>query len=50
MAIAKDYILLGISMKKIAKKRKTSYYHVRSTLKHIEQFLGEARVSQDKEH
>jgi len=35
MAIAKDYFLMGLSMKKIAAKRQLSYYCVRETLKKI---------------
>lgn len=34
--IAKDYFLDGLSMKKIAKKRDTTYYGVRKTLKKIQ--------------
>lgn len=39
MTIAKDYFLQGISMKKIADKRRVSFYHVRQTLEKIQQFL-----------
>ena len=39
MAIAKDYFLLGLSMKKIAGKRRCSYYHVRKTLKKIQRLV-----------
>jgi len=39
MAIAKDYFLLGISMRKIADKRHWSYYRARKTLIRIQQFL-----------
>jgi predicted DNA-binding protein YlxM (UPF0122 family) len=34
--IAKDYLLEGLSMKKIAKKRDSTYYCVRKTLKKIQ--------------
>jgi len=39
MAIAKDYFLLGLSMKKIAVKRRLSYYRVRETLKKIQRLV-----------
>ena len=39
MAIAKDYFLLGLSMKKIAGKRRRSYYRVRETLKKIQRLV-----------
>jgi hypothetical protein len=39
MAIAKDHFLQGISMKKIADKRRLSFYHVRKTLEKIQKFL-----------
>ncbi|MHC4462436.1 MAG: hypothetical protein ACYS6W_01510 [Planctomycetota bacterium] len=39
MAIAKDYFLLGLSMRKIAGKRRWSYYHVRKTLKKIQRLV-----------
>jgi predicted DNA-binding protein YlxM (UPF0122 family) len=37
--IAKDYFLLGLSMKKIAGKRNSTYYHVRKTLKKIQRLI-----------
>ncbi|MHC4543521.1 MAG: helix-turn-helix domain-containing protein [Planctomycetota bacterium] len=40
MAIAKDHFLQGISMKKIADKRRVSFYHVRKTLERIQQLLA----------
>ena len=40
MAIAKDYFLLGLSIRKIAKKRHRSYYSVRETLKKIQEFVA----------
>jgi len=39
MAIAKDYFLMGLSMKKIASKRRCSYYRVRKTLKKIQRLV-----------
>jgi len=39
MAVAKDYFLLGISMKKIAGKQHWSYYRVRKTLKKIQRLV-----------
>jgi len=39
MVIAKDYFLLGLSMKKIAGKRRRSYYRVRETLKKIQRLV-----------
>ncbi len=39
MAIAKDYFLLGLSMKKVANKRRTTYYRVREILKKIQQLV-----------
>ena len=37
MVIAKDYFLLGKSMKYIAEKRHLSFYHVRKTIEKIQQ-------------
>ena len=39
MNIAKDYFLMGLSIKKIAEKRHCSYYHVRETMKKIQQLI-----------
>ena len=39
LAVAKDYFLLGLSMKKIAGKQRWSYYHVRETLKKIQRLV-----------
>lgn len=39
MDIAKDYFLLGVSIRKIAAKRHCSYYRVRETLKEIQQLV-----------
>ncbi len=38
--IAKDYLLTGLSMKKIAKKRDATYYCVRKTLKKIQGIIA----------
>ena len=40
MDIAKDYFLVGLSMKAIADKMGCSYYRVRQKLKEIEQLIG----------
>jgi predicted DNA-binding protein YlxM (UPF0122 family) len=39
MAIAKDYFLRGLSIKKIASRRKLSYYRVREILKKIQSLI-----------
>ena len=39
MDIAKNYFLLGISMREIADKQQWSYYHVRKTLLKIQRLL-----------
>ena len=39
MGIAKDYFLLDLSMKKIAKKHNSTYYRVRETLKKIQRLI-----------
>lgn len=41
MAIAKDYFLTGLSMRKITKKRRRSFYHVRETILKIKSILDE---------
>jgi len=40
MTIAKDYFLLGISMKRIAETRHLSFYKVRKILEKIQQLLA----------
>ncbi len=40
MTIAKDYFLLGISMKKIAETRHLSFYHVRKALEKIQKIIA----------
>ena len=39
MAVAKDYFLGGLAMRRIAKKRRCSYYRVRVSLKKIQRFI-----------
>jgi len=39
MSIAKDYFLMGLSIKKIAAKRHLTYYRARETIKKIRQTL-----------
>ena len=39
MAVAKDYFLAGISMRKIAAKRYRSYYRVRQSIKKIQRIV-----------
>jgi len=43
MAIAKDYFLMGLSMKKIAAKQRLTYYRVRETLKKIQRVISAIR-------
>ena len=38
-AVAKDYYLLGLSMRRIAAKRRWSYYRVRDTLNEIQSIM-----------
>ena len=40
LAIAKDYYLMGLSMKQIATKRRCSYYRVRGTLIEIQNIIN----------
>ena len=40
LAIAKDYFLLGLSIRKIAGKRRRSYYHIRDTLNDIRSIVA----------
>ena len=39
MAVAKDYFLAGMSMRKIAAKRHRSYYRVRQSIKKIQRIV-----------
>lgn len=41
LAIAKDYYLMGLSMRQIAKKRCWSYYRIRDTLSEIQNVVNE---------
>jgi predicted DNA-binding protein YlxM (UPF0122 family) len=41
LAIAKDYYLMGLSMRRIAAKRRWSYYRVRDTLIEIRSIVNE---------
>lgn len=43
MAIAKDYFLTGLSIKKIATKQHLTYYRVRETLKKIQRVISTIR-------
>jgi predicted DNA-binding protein YlxM (UPF0122 family) len=45
--IAKDYLLAGLSMKKIARRRNRTYYGVRKTLKKIQGIIAlpEAKIA-----
>lgn len=40
MAIARDYLLLGLPMTKIAAKRELSYYRVRETVKKLRRLVA----------
>ncbi len=42
MTIAKDYFLTGLSIRKIALKRHRSFYHVRETMKKIQNILKDS--------
>jgi len=42
LAVAKDYFLLGLSIRKIAGKRDLSYYRVREILKKIQRLISTA--------
>ena len=42
MRIARDYFLLGLSLRKIAVKRRCSYYRIRQTMKKVQQLVGVA--------
>ena len=42
LAVAKDYFLIGLSMRKIAGKRRRSYYNVRDTLNEIRNIVTES--------
>ena len=40
LAIAKDYYLMGLSMRQIAAKRRRSYYRVRDTINEIQSIVN----------
>ena len=46
MAVAKDYFLLGLSIRKIAAKRQCSFYRIRKHLKKIQWLVDE--INADK--
>ncbi len=48
MAIAKDYFLAGLSIRKIALKRRRSRYHVDETIKKINSILKECGYANTK--
>jgi len=39
MAVARDYFLSGLSIKRISKRRRSTYYSVRQTLKKIQRLV-----------
>lgn len=39
LAIAQEHFLLGVSIRKIAARRKTTYYHIYQTVKRIRQII-----------
>ena len=48
MAVARDYFLGGKSIKKIAVKRRLSYYRVRQTLKKIQEIVKTIGAGENK--
>ena len=46
LAVAKDYFLVGLSMRRIAANRRSTYHCVRKTLKNIQDHLLEAANQQ----
>ena len=48
MAIAKDYLLSGLSVREITKKRRRSVYHVRETILKIQSILNECESDDSK--
>ncbi len=53
MNIAKDYFLMGLSIRKIAEKRHWTYYRVRETMKKIQRFVRtveEVKRQKEKSH
>lgn len=47
--IAKDYFLLGLSMKRIANKRGQTYYRVRQILKKVQQLVTTLETAKSKQ-
>ncbi|HDZ69381.1 MAG TPA: transposase family protein [Phycisphaerales bacterium] len=48
MSIAKDYFLMGLSIRKIAEKRHWTYYRVRETMKKIQRLVQTAEEVKNK--
>jgi len=49
MAVAKDYFLLGLSIRKIAAKRQCSFYRIRKHLKKIQRLIDEINADKKSE-
>jgi len=45
MAVARDYFLRGMSIKKIAEKQRLSYYRIRETLKNIRRLVARIKTT-----
>jgi predicted DNA-binding protein YlxM (UPF0122 family) len=50
LAIAKSYFLTGLSIKKIAAKKHTTYYRIRETLKKIQRIVGMDNPNKKSDH
>ncbi len=48
MAVAKDYFLIGLSMREIAIKRRRSMYRIRETILKIKSILNECKSDETK--
>ena len=46
IAVAKDYFLLGLSIRKIAAKRQCSFYRIRKHLKKIQRLIDELNADE----
>jgi len=46
MAVAKDYFLFGLSIRKIAAKRQRSFYRIRKHLKRIQRLIDELNADE----
>ena len=44
MEIAKDYFIRGLSIKQIAKKKNTSFYHIREILKEVRHNMNKIKI------